>query len=150
MIKLLKSVIKLAVTGLIVFLAGCAIVNEAPEVSDKVAPHPGTKMLKMNVSRSAYQKALDTGSNKIRLVEVFNRNAYNGMLEHRFFDIVDNSVYHLLGIKNLDILARANGYAITDPARFWDYVLLLPDAEKAFIEIRRNGVPYLIEYKFVD
>ena len=108
------------------------------------------KTVELKVAKVAYEQSLKGAPaiNRVRLVEVYTRAAEGNGKEYRFFDIRKGSVYELLGLQNSDILIAANGYVVPTQAIFWRYVHLLPKQKEAFIEIRRAGLPMLINYTF--
>ena len=108
------------------------------------------KTVELKVSKIAYEQSLkgSPAINRVRLVEVYTKAAEGNGKEYRFFDIRKGSVYQQLGLQNSDILIAANGYVVPTQAIFWGYLNLLPKQKEAFIEIRRAGLPMLINYKF--
>jgi type II secretory pathway component PulC len=88
------------------------------------------------------------------MVTVFRgpRDAGGGgnLPEYRLFDIRSQSVYDLLGIQSADVLVAAHGFIVYDPNSFPTYALsFISQVEKPSIEIKRAGVPMLLNYEFV-
>ena len=127
--------------------------KESPAVRiDSIRPQKpqNIKTVELKVAKIAYEQSLkgSPAINRMRLVEVYTRAGEGSRREYRFFDIRKGSVYELLGLQNSDILIAANGYVVPTQAIFWRYVHLLPTQKQAFIEIRRAGLPMLINYTF--
>ena len=115
---------------------------------------PGTKSVEMTISRRELQEALTkTDLNKqVRIVQIFKSasDLGEGLPEYRLFGITPKSAYAVLGVKNADVVVAAHDYVLKNPAAFRDYVGLVGNEKESSLEIRRDGVPTLIKYRFVE
>lgn len=145
--------IALALTGLF----GCApsTVQQGVRLDSLRVPDPELKTVNLEIKKSALKAAQSNldGVARIRIVQIYYRNQeYGGFLppEYRLFDILNGSVYQLLGLKDGDVLVAANGYIIQQPELFRTYARLLGTEPTADVQIRREGSPLLLKYSFVD
>lgn len=136
--------------------SGCSF-NSSDQVAQPLSvvrnPLPGTRQVKKTISRKDFWGALEQGGdiNRARLVEVFSREKDQGVRpEYRLFDVQEGSVYSLLGLKPLDILVSANDYSVPSGGHFWQYLQLLRYADRAKMEIHRDGVPIVFSYTFIN
>lgn len=145
-----------AVSILSMFCSGCSLRPKTTPIapSSERSQKGQLKTVDMRISRNELLKALQQGSptNNIRLVKVFRGSPGNTGTaeepppEYRFFDVKPGSAYQVLGIRNNDILVTAHDRVVYKPENFPEYVKLLLNAPRGWIEIRRMGEPLLLNY----
>ncbi len=122
--------------------------GKALPITDVRPAVPGTKVIKIELPREKYRKALQEGGNRnnARLVEVFSRgDTTQSPPEYRLFDVSRGSVYDLIGLKTADVIIAADGYVIPSPIAFWQYLALGASLPSISVEIRRDGRPLIME-----
>ena len=144
----------------VISFSACSTLNlggsDGPEglkLSDVRPPLSDTKKVAIDIPKQRFTRAIREGGdlNKVRLVEIFHRaGAGSNIPEFRFMGIKSDSVYAMLGIRNLDVLVGANDFVVPGQQVFWRYLQVMPDVPQPNIEIRRDGVPIVFEYSFVE
>lgn len=88
-------------------------------------------------------------SRAVRLIRIFGRDKEPSEFraEYRIFGVRTGSVYDVLGLRNNDILVAVDGYSITAPQNFPDFVWQLRNESSGVFEIRRGGEPLLIKIR---
>ncbi|MCB0318409.1 MAG: hypothetical protein KDD56_06600 [Bdellovibrionales bacterium] len=109
------------------------------------------KVVDLKINSSQYLDLLKGSpeKNKIRLVKIFSSGTIDQVYpEYRLFDVRDNSIYTLLGLKTADILVSAQEITFSSPQKFFGYLTIIPKQKFGKIEIRRNGLPLVFNYSF--
>jgi type II secretory pathway component PulC len=140
-----------AVLLVVLLCSGCSLLWKRSSLQGDPVPKPaarGITEIKIEIPKERYSQYLQRGEslNRVRLVPVYSRGGSSG--EFRIFDVKQGSVFELLGIENLDIVVAANGFVIPGGNVFWQYLVMMSDMPEGSIEIRRNGIPFLMKYKF--
>lgn len=139
-----------------VLLAGCSgmrskqVSEEQRQARTRNTP-PLIKTVELAIPKAQLKTALeqDVLTERLRVVAIFR--AEDGTQPfYRLFDVSPNSVYKLLGLQNADVLVAANERYIANPNVFKQYVRLLPQEDKAQIEILRGTEAILLKYSFVE
>lgn len=137
-------------------LGGCSLTSQQSPIllSSVRPPLPGTKTSELTLSRKKISEALGRNdeNSQVRIVEIFRRaeDSNTSLPEYRLFGITTESIYWSLGLRNADVLVAAHDYVIKSPNAFRQYVALVPNELESKVEIRRNGAPMLLHYRFVD
>jgi type II secretory pathway component PulC len=131
--------------------SGCSLFWKRNSLQGDPVPKPpakGITEIKMEIPADRYSQYLQRGEslNRVRLVPVYSRGGSSG--EFRIFDVKQGSIFEVLGIENLDIIVAANGFVIPGGNVFWQYLVMMSEMGEGSIEIRRNGIPFLMKYKF--
>ena len=139
------------VLGFVLTLSGCSLFRSRDDFQGEPVARPipqGITEVKLAVKRSDYSEHLQRGEsiNRARFVPVYSRGGSSG--EFRIFDVKPGSIFELLGMKSLDIVVAANGYMVPGGNVFWAYLVMMEKLPEGTIEIRRNGIPLLLRYKF--
>ncbi len=116
-------------------------------------PSTGTTVVKFVITRSDFNDALrhENQNRALRLIQVYSTPAAAAEApEYRVFGVHPDSVYALLGLKNSDVLLAAHGYVVSGSSAFPRYVSLLSNEKASSIEVRRQGIPYLLSFTFQD
>ena len=134
-----------------VLCSGCSLFWKRNSLQGDPVPKPpakGITEITIEIPKDRYSQYLQRGEslNRVRLVPVYSRGGSSG--EFRIFDVKQGSVFDILGIENLDIVVAANGFVIPGGNVFWQYLVMMADMPDGSIEIRRNGIPFLLKYKF--
>jgi S1-C subfamily serine protease len=151
---ILKKINQIFLLCFVMLLAGCSaqVVNE-PTLINQIRPDPaGVSELNLEITKAQLEKALEVsrGSANLRIVPLVTSAAQAPATpEYRVFNIKQNGIGHLLGMKNADILVSAHGYVIQSPVQFYKYLQLLRGQESTEIEIRRDTKPIKIKIKFI-
>jgi len=113
---------------------------------------PGAKEKINIISKKKYFERISaTANNYIRMVPVLMRDPrHAGHDYYRFFDIQEDSIYSLIGLKNNDIVVSANNYVVPGQRVFWEYIKYLPKVTDPKIEIIRNSEPLILKYMLID
>jgi type II secretory pathway component PulC len=109
--------------------------------------------LEISIERALFIGAIGNidNMNRVRLIEVVasdevGRSEYP---EYRLFSIAPKSAYAVLGFEEGDVLVAVNDYALNYSDRFRSYVQVLHlETSEVFAEIRRNGQPMILKWKF--
>ncbi|RIL08294.1 MAG: hypothetical protein DCC75_09285 [Proteobacteria bacterium] len=108
----------------------------------------------LTISRRSLKEALERAAinKKVRVVPVFNSSAAAeaNIPQYRLFEVAPESAYHLLGLRNADVMVAANERIIVNSFIVPTFVQLLPAEQTAQIEIRREERPILFKYTFVE
>lgn len=147
----------LACLALAVLLQGCqspAPVSEAGRAAVLRQHNPRARVVEIPVPKRDFVSAARNIEQirRLRLVEVTatEEGGRSPFPEYRLFNIAPQSAYALLGLTEGDVLVSANDYALNDPELFKQYVQVLHvESGETFIEIRRNGEPLILSYRFV-
>jgi hypothetical protein len=95
--------------------------------------------------------AITEGKPEIRTVELLYRSGESKPYpEYRIFGVEAESVYDLLGLQDADVIVAADGYILSQGAKFAAFVKLLPSLSEATIHFRRGRKPYVYKYKITD
>lgn len=138
------------------FVVGCTpAIKREERMLSRLRPAPaGIETVELSLDRQALLRALERVSavERLRLVEIFTSRPEAGPLfpEYRLFDVEPGSVYHLMGLRNADILIAANDRILVNPVVFKQYVRLLPNEKEAQVHIKRGGKEILLKYRIVD
>lgn len=147
---MIKRFLFLALVGM---LSSCATTKVVvpKKISSVRGIIPGTDSLPVTIVKSKYSESLKNPKEleRLRLVPIIASGSDSESLpEYRLFDIQAGSPPAILGLMNSDILVGANDFAIYDPLKFKQYLILLQNEKSAFIEIRRDGQPIIFRYQF--
>ena len=139
-------------------LLGCSFMDSSTAVEQKAAavlrPHnQQAKVMEIAVDREVFIAALANvdNMNRIRLIEVVasDEGGRSEFPEYRLFSILPKSAYAALGFEEGDVLVAVNDYALNYSDRFRSYVQVLHiEPGEVFAEIRRNGQPLILKWKF--
>ena len=139
-------------------LLGCTYFGSSAHVAEEPAavrrPHnQQAKVLELMVDRQMFLTAIGNIDymNRVRLIEVVASEEVgrSEFPEYRLFSISPKSAYALIGFEEGDILVAVNDYALNYPDRFRSYVNVLHlEPSEVFAEIRRNGQPIILKWKF--
>lgn len=144
----------LCILGAVV-VQGCSVIgrenNGALKIDELRPIPPVVKTLRLTIQRDDLRQALADGSdlNSIRIIPLYTSANPVAIKEYRLFDIRPESAFKLLGLENSDILVAAHSYVVQDPQQFALYVRLLLNQNEGHIEVRRSGVPTLLQYSFI-
>ena len=142
----------LAIACIASSIVGCSVMktDDSSKMGIPHTPSPGTTTIKFVISRHDFNEAIrhENQNRALRLIQVFASPAAAAVdaPEYRLFGIHPESVYALLGLKNGDVLLAAHGYLVSGPPAFPRYVGLLSTEKASTIEIRRQGIPYLLSF----
>lgn len=141
---------------ILLILSGCSgmrsksVSEEQRQARTRNTP-PLIKTVDLTIPKDRLKTSLeqDVLTEKLRVVAIFR--AEDGTQPfYRLFDVSPNSVYRLLGLQNADVLVAANERYIANPNVFKQYVRLLPQENKAQIEILRGTEALLLKYTFIE
>lgn len=150
----MKNVRIVAAFSVLMLLTGCSMTgrpNGAIKIEEVRPIPPVVKTIRLTIQRENLKTALSEGTdlNSIRVIPLYASVNPVAALEYRLFDIRPESAFNLLGLQNSDILVAAHGYVVQGPQQFAMYVRLLLEQDEGNIEIRRGGVPTLLQYAFI-
>lgn len=85
---------------------------------------------------------------RLRLVQVFERDNENSKIppKYRLFGIEEHSIYHLLGLRNVDVLVAADHKPVYNTQGFKQLMFLLPQMRRLSLEIIRDERPLTFVY----
>ncbi len=140
--------------------SGCATIRKDSFVPQERrlsvlrAVAPPFEEIKLSISRHDFLVRLEDAhqTSRARLVEIF-ASAGGGRLpwpEYRLFDVGNESVYSLLGLRNADTIVAVDDMILANPDVFKRVIPLLSRSDAATIEIRRGETAKLLQYHFVD
>lgn len=105
------------------------------------------------VSMSAFLNAMNAKGevNQVRMIEIFRRGqAKDAPPEYRLLDVREKGVFHLLGLRERDVIVAADGFIVPNGQLFWEYVKLIEKTKKASIEIRRGSQALRLNINVID
>lgn len=122
--------------------------------SIRKSPPSGIQRIPMTVRIEDLRRAQgNIELNRLRVLKiVLSAGGSSGddpMPQYRLFDVKPGGVAEVIGLQNADVLVAANGYVVYHPDQFLRYLVSIPLDEETFIEIRRDGRPIMLEYKFI-
>ena len=154
-----RNIYKIALILVFLFITACASLSSKGSDSGSVLidsvrvkpadSHEITLTVPFSTLRQA-QASVDLNSpmRVVKLVLSASQSGGEAIPQYRLFDVRKGSVGDVLGLQTADVLVAANGYLVYHPDQFKRYLMSIPVPSGTFIEIRRDGRPLVLRYKF--